>query len=332
MTPSDLVRQAIDGVFSAASGSDVTTSDARCGPLRLRLRFASQALAEAFLPAYIQTPPKEAPELEITFSTARLHDLSFLVPEAPDKPRLLLEGDIYSVWQPGAWPVLFALDRQTRRGLVWLPAGEAPAWVRSRPALSLIHAFTIDTAWTALHGGAVGRGGRFALLAGKGRSGKTTAALACARAGWDYAGDDYVFVESGSKRVEPLYCSARLRLDVTESFRDLIGTRAPVADVDGEARHELSLAQFGETLRGGELAALFLPRRRGAQLPEFVPARRSDAFQALLTATTIELPGWPKRTAEKIMAVISALPVFFVDTGADPKAIPAAFADQLDRI
>jgi hypothetical protein len=331
MTPSDLVRQGIDRVFSAP-GSEALVAHARCGPLLVRLRFASRTLADDFLPAFIQAPSAAEHDVEIAFSTADRHDLSFLVPDAPDQPRLLVTDDVYSVWQPGTLPVLFALDRPARRGLVWLPSGDAPAWVRSRPALSLIQAFAVDTPWTALHGGAVGRGGRFALLAGKGRSGKTTAALACARAGWDYAGDDYVFVESGSLRVAPLYCSARLRLDVTEPFRDLIGTRAPVADVDGEARHELSLAGFGERLRGGQLAALFLPRRRGATLPEFTPARRSDAFQALLTATTIELPGWPKLTTEKIMAVISALPVFFVDTGADPDAIPAAFADQLDRI
>ena len=80
------------------------------------------------------------------------------------------------------------------------------------------------------------------------------------------------------------------------------------------------------------LAAIFLPRRRGARLPQFSPARRSDAFAALITATTIELPGWPGVTAEKIAATVELAPVFFVDTGEDPLAIPDAFAAQLERL
>jgi hypothetical protein len=331
MNPSDRIRQAIDRVFTATAVSPLSRAHARCGPFLLALTFASERLAEEFLPAYIRAAAGVA-DLEILFSTADQHDLSSLVPEAAEQPRLLVEGGIYSVWQPGTFPVLFALDRQARRGIVWLPTGQAPAWVRSRPALALIHALSIETPWTALHGGAVGRGDRFALLAGKGRSGKTTASLACAKAGWLYAGDDYVLVDPHSKRVEPLYCSARLRVDLAASFRDLIGGQPAVSDIDGEQRHELSLAGFGERLRGGRIAAIFLPRRQGAKYPEFTPARRADAFQALLTATTIELPGWPKVTAEKIVAAIDRLPIFFVDTGTDPMAIPAAFADQLERI
>ncbi|MGC4005481.1 MAG: hypothetical protein QM811_21135 [Pirellulales bacterium] len=40
----------------------------------------------------------------------------------------------------------------------------------------------------------------FTLLAGEGHSGKTTAALACAKAGWRYAGDDFVAVNSETGR------------------------------------------------------------------------------------------------------------------------------------
>jgi hypothetical protein len=52
----------------------------------------------------------------------------------------------------------------------------------------------------------------------------------------------------------------------------------------------------------------------------------------LIAATTIELPGWPEVTAEKIAAAVDLAPIFFVDTGTDPSAIPDAFAVQLDRL
>ena len=325
------ITEAIDRVFAGMTSPALPEAYARSGSFKLRLRFASSALAETFLPSWICSEPG-AVDLDIAFTSNAHHDLGSLVPEKPEMSRLFADPDCYAVWQSGPLAVLFALDRQTRRAIVWLSAGQAPPWVQSRPALTLIHALSIETPWTALHGGAVGRGERFVLLAGKGRSGKTTAALACAQAGWHYAGDDFVSVNTRNGLVEPLYCSARLRLDLAGSFRNLIGGSTPVSDVDGERRHELSLAALGDRVRGGALAAIFLPRRRGALLPEFSPARRSDAFAALITSTTIELPGWPRVTAEKIAAAVELAPVFFVDTGTEPKAVPDAFAAQLDRL
>jgi hypothetical protein len=331
MQAKDRVIQAIDRVFAGASSSDITQTFARSGSFLLRLNFFSPRLALAFLPSFIRSE-FGAVDLDIAFTSNAHHDLSGIIPEMPELPRLVADRDCYAVWQPGALPVLFALDRKTCRAIVWLAAGEAPPWVRSRPGLALIHALSVETPWTALHGGAVGRGDRFVLLVGKGRSGKTTAALACAQAGWNYAGDDFVFTNTLNSRVEPLYCSARLRIDLAEPFRDFIGAGTPISDVDGERRHELSLAALNGRLRGGALAAIFLPRRRGARLPEFSPARRADAFTALIAATTIELPGWPNVTAQKIAAAVDLAPVLFVDTGADPLAIPDAFALELDRL
>ena len=332
MQVSDRVAAAIDRIFRELASPNWTAADARSGPYALRLNFASPALAQAFLPSFIRRDAGGPADLEMAFTSDAYHDLAGLVPDPPDQFRLLADRDFYAVWQPGPLPVLFVLDRRRGRGLVWLASGEAPPWVRSRPALSLIHAFGVDTPWMALHGGAVGLGERFVLLAGKGHSGKTTSALACAQAGWHYAGDDFVLAHSRSGRIEPLYCSARLRLDLVDSFRAFLDAGTVMSDVDGERRHELSLAALEGRVRGGALAAIFLPRRRGASRPEFVPARRADAFAALMAATTIELPGWPNVTAEKIAAVIGLAPVFFVDTGTEPQAIPDAFALQLERL
>lgn len=331
MQAKDQVIQAIDRIFAGMTSPKMSDTYARSGPLLLRLWFASPALAIAFLPSWIRSD-LGAVDLDIAITSNAYHDLSSIIPDKPEMHRLFASSDCYAVWQPGELPVLFALNLQARRAIVWLAAGQAPPWILSRPALTLLHALSIDTPWTALHGGAVGLGERFVLLAGKGRSGKTTAALACAQAGWHYAGDDFVSVNTLTGLVKPLYCSARLRLDLAGSFRDLIDGRAPVSDVDGERRHELSLAALSDRVRGGALAAIFLPRRRGALRPEFTRARRSDAFAALITSTTIELPGWPKVTAEKIAAAVDLAPIFFVDTGTEPMAVPDAFAAQLDRL
>ena len=246
---------------------------------------------------------------------------------------MLVTGDYYLAWIPGDLPVLYALERSSRRGFVWLADGHAPNWELSRPALPLIHAATVESPWTAVHGGAIGRGGRVLLLAGKGRTGKTTASLACARAGWQYAGDDYVFANSATGRIEPLYCSARLRVDMAGQFADLLGTSAALSHDDGETRHELRLAgHLGGEVEGGVLAAILLARRRGAVRPLFEPARRVDAYAALVTVTMFGLPGWPKRITEKLSTLVGLAPVYFVDTGSIPESIPEAFMAFLDRL
>lgn len=329
MKASGFIRQEIAAVFRATSAPVKT--QARCGPFRLQLGFASQELAGMFLPAYIQCT-SESIDLELRFITAAHHDLSALVPEAAERPRLLIEDGIYSVWQPAVIPVLFAIDLAARRGVAWLPKGEAPPWIRSRPAISLIHAMMHGTPWCAVHAAAVGGDAGFALLAGEGHSGKTTAALACAKAGWRYAGDDFVAVNSESGDIEPLFCSARLRPALVDIFQDFIGETTAVSDFNGEPRHELSLADLGDLIGGGRLRAIFIPRRRGAVMPEFAIARQSDAFRALLPTTAYELPGWPNEIADKVARIAGLGPVFFADTGAAPMQIPAAFTRQLEGL
>jgi hypothetical protein len=46
-----------------------------------------------FLPAYIRSEPGTI-DLDLRFITAAHHDLSALVPEAAEKPRLLIEDGI----------------------------------------------------------------------------------------------------------------------------------------------------------------------------------------------------------------------------------------------
>ncbi|MBR0723605.1 hypothetical protein [Bradyrhizobium manausense] len=334
MKASDLIRQKIAKVFAREAFKahpELIEARARCGPFSLRLGFATQDLAGMFLPAYIQQAA-DAVDLDLRFIAAEDVDLSALVPDAAEKPRLLIEDGIYSVWQPAVIPVLYAIDLVARQGIAWLPKGEAPPWIRSRPAISLIHALMHETPWCAVHAAAVGSTDGFALLAGEGHSGKTTAALACVKAGWCYAGDDFVAVNSASGEIEPLFCSARLRPALVDAFQDFIGESTPVSDFNGELRHELSLAGLGERIGGGSLRALFIPRRRGAVTPEFTRARQSDAFRALLPTTAYELPGWPNEIAAKVARIAGLAPAFFADTGTTPAKIPAAFADQLQRL
>jgi hypothetical protein len=317
----------------ALAGAQIRGSR-RCGPFGLALGFKSPALANAIEPLFPAACRKDH-DLTITFLNRRDLDLSNLIPDPPDVHHAVTAAaDYHAAWWPGERPVLYLLDKSACRGLVWFAADEAPSWELSRPALPLIQAISADTAWTPAHGAAVGRDGRFLLLAGEGRSGKTTAALACAQAGWDYAGDDYVIAHTKSGRVEPLYTSARLRIDVAAAFAELVGSASSgVTNDDGDTRHELRLAgALPKQIRGGRLAAILLPRRQGSPVPTFAPARRLDAFEGLMRHTVQSLRSWHALLSVKLADLVGCAPTFFVDTGTDPALVPPALGDLLDKI
>ncbi len=309
-------------------------SGRRCGPFELALGFKSQALADAIEPLF-PIGRRRDPNLTIGFLNRRDFDLSRQVPISPNVHHAMVaNSDYYAAWWPGRQPVLYLLDKRARQGLVWFAADEAPNWELSRPGLPLIQALSADTAWTPAHGGAVGKDGRFILLAGPGRAGKTTAALACAQDGWDYAGDDYVIADAKGGRVEPLFTSARLRIDMSGAFTELVsGASLGITKDEGDTRHELRLGDLlTHRIRGGAIAVILLPRRRGSPSPVFAPARRIDAFESLSRHTMQSLPGWSSVLSIKLVDLVGCAPTFFVDTGKDPALLPRAFASLLDSL
>ena len=277
----------------------------------LRLCFADRTLAAEFLPSFLRDRAGRA-DLQIGFLTSKQCDLSHLVPHPPTEYRTIAYKDWFAVWQPGERPMLYLMDRRSNRAIIWLAAGAAPDWIASRPTLPIMYALAVDSPWITMHAAAVGRENRTLLLIGEGRTGKTTAALACAYAGWDYAGDDYVYVNTADGRIEPLYCSARLRDDMAWRFPSFVNSAAGVSASNGERRHELRMAaQLGrDRIKGGLLAAMLLPRRRGAALPIFSQARRWDAVSALYTSMTLSQLGWPDAIVKKVTATVALAPVF----------------------
>jgi hypothetical protein len=320
--------RALSEVFDLVLHPPAATGSAIAGPVRLHLAFASSVLADSYLSSFRRNldGPGGA-DLLLGVVTVSDIDLVYAIPQPLDQGRTYIDSRHFVVWHTDRHPVLYVLDRTRRRGLVWLASGTAPEWELSRPACPLIHAMTMDTSWAAVHGGAVGRGGRVLMLAGKGRAGKSTAALACVRAGWSYAGDDYVIADTATGQIEPLYVSARLRSDMGAAFADMLHMRHGVSDDGGDIRHELRLLPHASqgAIRGGSLAAILLPRRLGSPVPNFTPARRADAFNALFMQTRLGMPGPLKGIAEKLTTLVGLAPAFFVDTGTAPDAIPGAF-------
>jgi hypothetical protein len=149
------------------------------------------------------------------------------------------------------------------------------------------------------------------------------------RAGWDYAGDDLVLLNPARGLVEPMFLSARLRHSGAAQFQSLADGAFMVSDEEGQPRFEIRLPVQP---RGGRVAAILGIRRRGAAGVEVGRGRLADYMGALLRDSNNRAPGYAAATTRKLLSVGSMAPLFAVDTGTDPAAIPAGLAPLLERM
>jgi hypothetical protein len=324
----DTTAMLFDGRFA----EPVRRATVQAGAFVLEFVFASDALAENYPQSLLHIEPR-TPDLRIAVLGKSDVDLSELVPSPREQSRTYVTDASFVHWRVDRLPLLYVVDRRRRRGFIWLAADAAPEWELSRPACPVVHLLTTETSHVIAHGGAVSLHGHCLLLAGRGGAGKTTAALACARAGWQYAGDDFFFADTSSGEVLPLYSSARLRIDMEAAFADALSASRGRSQDDGDDRHELRLGRWlpPSQIAGGLITAILLPRRSGELRPRLTPATRTEAFNALFPTTRLLLPGPIGWVAEKLTRLVALSPAYHVDTGSTPELIPDAFAEFIAR-
>lgn len=238
-----------------------------------------------------------------------------------------------TIWMPAPEGVLYVWDFENHMGVMWCTTRIIPPWLLGRPILPLIHAYATQSEWCPLHASAVGRNGKFILMVGPGRAGKSTAALSCAAAGWQYAGDDFVLINPKRRLVEPLYTSARLRKSGPEELaarlsRFVFAESNEYDDPKFELRFRTN--EQNAFIQGGTIEHVLIPRRRGGQGFEMERAKAGEAFSAMMTHTRLCAPGRTEQLTKKLFSAIRMLPAYFVDTGTDAMAIPAGLQSILD--
>lgn len=297
----------------------------RVGPYAVDLCFGARSLEASFADAFASPGHCGQSEFRIDILAVGpgVSRPTILPAATGGDMQFSAESDSYALWMGRFLPALHMLHRPLRRGAYWTESpATVPAWERSRPLLPLVQAILHPTPWVALHGAAICRDGRAVLLAGRGKAGKTSLALAALRAGWSYAGDDFVLVRSGpSPCVAPLYRTARLRSDMVERFGDMLHLRREISDDEGEIRHELAFAAGNNgLLGGGSLAGIALIERNGAATPNRTQVSRALVVSTLATTTTVATPGYADSRLSKLFDIVARTPLWRFDPGPDSDA------------
>jgi len=222
-------------------------------------------------------------------------------------------------------------DRSSLRGVWWI--GERrrlPLWTHSVQIAEFVHWALAAGGVAMVHAASVGLGGDGLLLVGASGAGKSTAAMACLAAGWDYVGDDYCALHpDGTTR--NIYGVGRLTPSSVASFAELAPSAIAVRTHDQKTVYDIAQhrpAQLHEQLR---LRAVVVPALGPAPLPpQLIPPTR--AALAVIPSTLGQLPAMQPDSLRLIAATLRSVPVYVVTFGPDRRHAPVQLAQLLNQL
>ncbi len=309
----ELVRQAIAAADRAALEHNFSSASFRFGDLTIDVHLNGSGSTRRLLQMIANRSCEYAHDaVHLDVIDAPLPEFIALLPAEDERHYTVLRAnsEIYYLWLDEGGGYLTALDRRARRGVVWFAAPDRMAsWHVARPFLHAIKGFSRDTAWTPIHAAAIAKGGRGILLVGQSGAGKTSIAVGCALAGWDYLGDDAVMVRPNPSRVAALYSSARLRADMFQTFPRAMTASLGISDDAGEQKAEIDMSTLGCCgCAEATIQAIVFPVADDGAPGALREINRPDAVRKLMEATWQSIKGDETVTFDKLAAIVARVP------------------------
>jgi hypothetical protein len=187
-----------------------------------------------------------------------------------------------------------------------------------------------------IHAALVSRDERGVLFAGKGGSGKTTAALSCLLAGFDYLGDDYISLESlpdGSFAGHSLYGSTWIMSGHSKRFPILTSylIKPPRPDREKSLIH-LSPVFPQRLARVARICVIVLPVVGDGQSSRVRAASKKEALLALAPSSIILLPSSGSNALSRLSQLVDRVPGYWLEVGENLEDIPQQVEEILGRV
>jgi hypothetical protein len=260
-----------------------------------------------------------------------------------------IRRQVTSFADAGAWPSVVALslderyvaqqqsqtltcfDRAGQRVVgcvVW--SERLSLYERGKPLTRPLVVWHNDRNVQIVHAGLVARGSSGILLAGRSGAGKSTCALTCLAAGFDYVGEDYVAIETATDGFlgHGLYNSVFLDREHLNRFPHLVPhaiTAGPgekclvlLADVDPQ-----------RLVRVRPIRALAFPRVTNLSASRVRRASRREALLTLAPGSLLALPNTGVGALDLLGRLVERLPSYWLELGHDLKTIPERVSDIL---
>lgn len=221
-------------------------------------------------------------------------------------------------------------DQSRRHAWFWVSdACSLPGWVDAAPFRAILSWFLPSAGVHLVHGAVVAEGGRAALLAARGGSGKSTTALACALAGMQYLADDYAGIKVGEEIVaHSLYSSVKIVPERAAQFPSLFPEVQPA---DGEKRVAY-LSSTASVVRSAPLIGIFVPKICNLEKTRIVPISKAEVMIALVPTTLFQLPLGKAGEISTLAEIVRRTPCYRVELGTDPDEVAAALREALRTV
>lgn len=361
MHPASVFFEQLRSRFELAveTTGDASVADLEMAGLRMRLVSASDAMREVLLPPFEHLIVEGG---EPPLFTIRVFDTASTGVEPPPpswqpleaapgtNPVARLRSERVCVLAAAGSGAVTAVDLVAGEAVFHLPdAGRIAPSERAAPLRDALQLLMASRERWMTHSGAVGRGGRGVLLAGRGGSGKSTLALSCALAGMEIVADDYVLLEAGPPPVaHAMQSTAKLtadgvaRLGIADGSIDPAGFE-PTLEGPAKALVEIGDLAPGQLRRQLEIVALVAPTipqtsshfvkdgltnleldprgEQGASLQEISAA---EGLRAIAPSTIVQSGVGGGESLAVLASLLRQVPSYLLQLGPDPAANAAA--------
>jgi hypothetical protein len=288
--------------------------------------------------AHAESPATGPPDLTILAWDVRSTGIG--LPPAPcAEAAILLRGEIATACDErfqaayfGHARMLCAYDAERRLGLLGVvDATRIPAFERTCPFRAILGWFFRQHGRAFVHAAAVATPAGAVVLGGRSGAGKSTTAIRCLLAGLEYLGDDVTCLSSAGPTVHGIYSSGKTHgrdWAVLPQLEPLAEPRPATYDKE----HYFLAPHFpGLFPRSRRIRALVIPDHSGRRLG-FEPVTAAAVVAPMAASTTTLLPAAGGEVLAMIAAVARQVPIYRFHLGDDPRRIPNALADLIDRL
>ena len=253
--------------------------------------------------------------------------------EPNDKMKISDDERIVQIFSKDAFT---CLNRNTRHMIGWRASAENFSRTdRDKPLAGFLAIALMEHDVQILHAGAVARGENAVLLAGMGGSGKSTTALACMQAGFNFLGEDYIGLawEREDFSCASLYAIARLTPPQLANFPHLARFAEPSHDLNNDKPLIFVGEAFPKQMkRQAQICAIALPRVVNAATSSIQPASRAEALRQLAPSSIVLMPrDQTQRGFDHLVQLAERTPAYWLDLGRDLESIPNCVDEILKR-
>jgi hypothetical protein len=343
LAPADYFARLAGSFAEAGRSAGFIDRELAVGGRTLRLRFAGQALMPVLLPALAHLVT-EAEAAEATIGLWDAQSTGVPLPSYPWQttdwgPRGTIRGfhdeRIRLHFDPGAGSLIMYDPDRSGTAIFAVASAEAIPWYeRAAPLQPALHWLLSGRSLNLVHAGVVGRADRGVLIGGASGSGKSTVAVACLEAGFDYLGDDYVLISLEEEPVAfSLYATAKLD---PASLAMMPWLERAVTAHDGlnDGKEKMLVPVY--ELRGTQIrtragvSAIVLPQVTGGPKSRLHPVSAADTLRALAPSTIIQMPHEARAALDTLADLARRVPSFRLELGTDLDSVPALLDTLLE--